>query len=140
MAQVTMTTELPVPADSVWQTIGSFGGLPDWHPAIESCEVKQEGGNTLRTLHLVGGGTIVEKLESSDDKERSYSYSIMSGPLPVADYTGTIRLREAGDGKGCTIEWSSDFKASGAPENEAVAAIRGIYEAGFENLKRMFGA
>ena len=34
---------------------------------------------------------------------------------------------------------SSEFVAKGAPENDAVAAISGIYEAGFENLKKMFG-
>ncbi|RMD62173.1 MAG: SRPBCC family protein [Alphaproteobacteria bacterium] len=63
---------------------------------------------------------------------------MVSGPLPVADYTATIRVREAPEG-GCTVEWSSTFTPAGAPENDAVAAIRGVYEAGFENLRKMFG-
>ena len=118
--------------------IGSFNGLPDWHPAVEKSETKSEGGMKIRTLHLAGGGEIVERLESADDKERTYSYSIMSSPLPVADYTATIKVREADIG--CTVEWSSEFTPSDAPESEAAAVVRGIYETGFENLKKMFGA
>ena len=137
MANVSMTQDLPVPAQMVWATIGNFNGVPDWHPAVEKSEQVKEGGNMIRRLHLVGGGQIVEKLEKVDEKERLYSYSILGGPLPVANYTATIRVRETG--AGCSVEWSSEFDASGATENDATAAIRGVYEAGFENLRRMFG-
>ncbi len=137
MAKVSSSTDLPVPAKTVWDVIGNFNALPDWHPAVEKSEIKKEDGSTLRKLSLVGGGSIEEKLEQIDDKERLYTYSILSGPLPVANYRATLRVRD-GD-KGCTVEWSSEFEAKGAPENAAVEAISGIYEAGFENLKRMFG-
>lgn len=139
MAKVNSTTELPVSAKTVWAVIGNFNALPDWHPAVAKSELKKQEGGTLRTLSLVGGGTIEEKLERIDDKERRYTYSIVSGPLPVNNYTSTLKVREAGDGTGCTVEWSSEFEPKGAPEGDAVAAISGIYEAGFENLKKMFG-
>ncbi len=132
-----MTTQLGVPAQAVWSVIGGFNALPDWHPAIEKSELDEEGDAKIRTLSLVGGGTIVERLEQVDDSERAYTYWILSGPIPVADYVATIRVREAG--QGCTIEWSSEFTPSGAPESDAVAAVRGVYEAGFENLRKMFG-
>ena len=138
MANVSVTQDLPVPAQMVWATIGNFNAMPDWHPAVEKSETKTEEGARIRTLSLAGGGQIVERLESADENERTYTYSILSGPLPVADYTATIKVRDSGSG--CSIEWSSEFTPSGAPEGEAVAAIRGVYEAGFENLKRMFGA
>ena len=137
MAKVSSTTELPVPAKTVWAVIGNFNALPDWHPAVEKSELKKEDGSTLRKLSLMGGGTIEEKLEQIDDKERRYTYTIISGPLPVSNYTATLKVRDSG--KGCAVEWSSEFEAKGAPEGDAVAAISGIYEAGFENLKKMFG-
>lgn len=137
MTKVNVTQELPVPAQAVWQVIGGFNALPDWHPAVEKSETKKEKGEMTRTLTLAGGGTIVERLETADDKERTYTYSILNGPLPVADYTATIRVRESG--LGCSVEWSSEFTPSGAPESDAAAAIRGVYEAGFENLRKMFG-
>ena len=138
MAKVSSTTHLPVPAQSVWTVIGGFNALPDWHPAVAKSEQEEKDGAKLRTLSLAGGGTIVERLEAKDDKERTYSYSILSGPLPVVNYQATICVREA-DGGGCTVEWASDFDASGAPENDATAVIRGIYETGFKNLQAMFG-
>ena len=137
MAKVSSSTELPVSAKTVWAVIGNFNALPDWHPAVEKSELKKEDGSTVRKLSLVGGGSIEEKLEQIDDKERLYTYSILSGPLPVSNYTATLRVRDSGSG--CTVEWGSEFDAQGAPENAAVEAISGIYEAGFENLKKMFG-
>lgn len=140
MTKVSVTTELAVPANTVWSTIGGFNALPDWHPAVAKSVVEKEGNNRVRRLSLVGGGTLIERLEHVDDRERVYSYSILDGPLPVANYVASIRVREGSGGRGCTVEWSSEFQPSGVPESEATKVIRGIYEAGFENLKRMFGA
>jgi carbon monoxide dehydrogenase subunit G len=135
MAKVSMSTDLKVAPDKVWDLIGGFNALPDWHPGVEKSEL-EEAGQTRR-LSLAGGGTIVEKLESSDDGSRTYSYSIVAGPLPVANYVATIRV--SGEGEDCTVEWSGQFEAAGAPENDAIEAISGVYQAGLDNLKKMFG-
>ena len=115
--------------------IGGFNALPDWHPAIEKSELTEEG--QTRTLSLAGGGKIVEKLEKVDDDARTYTYSIVDSPLPVANYTSTIKV--SGEGDSSTIEWSSDFDPAGASDLDAMKAIEGIYQAGFDNLKKMFG-
>lgn len=135
MAKVSMSTNLNVSADEVWKMIGGFNALPDWHPAIERSELTQEG--QTRTLSLAGGGTIVEKLEKVDDGARTYSYSIIDSPLPVANYTATITV--SGEGDNSTIEWSSEFNADGASEQDAMSVIQDIYQAGFDNLKKIYG-
>jgi hypothetical protein len=137
MAKVSMQTELNIPVQQVWDLIGGFNALPDWHPAVEKSEL--EKGGTVRKLSLAGGGTIVEKLEKIDDYEHLYTYSIIDSPLPVANYTATIRVRQSDDGKKTIVEWSSTFNPAGAPESEAVNIIQDIYRAGFENLKKIFG-
>jgi len=136
MAKVDMKTGLNVAPDEVWKLIGGFNALPDWHPAIEKSELEEEG--SMRRLSLAGGGTIVEKLVKLDDKERVYSYSIIDSPLPVTNYEATICVKDDGEGN-TTVEWSSEFEAEGAAENEAMDVIAGIYQAGFDNLKKMFG-
>jgi uncharacterized protein YndB with AHSA1/START domain len=136
MAKVDMKTGLNVAPEEVWKLIGGFNALPDWHPAIEKSELEEEG--SMRRLSLAGGGTIVEKLVKLDDKERVYSYSIIDSPLPVTNYEATIRVKDDGEGN-TTLEWSSEFEAEGAAENEAMDVIAGIYQAGFDNLKKMFG-
>jgi uncharacterized protein YndB with AHSA1/START domain len=139
MAKVSLSTTLPVPARTVWEAIGGFNSLATWHPAVAKSEETKEGAATVRRLTLHGGGSIVERLEGKDDKKRTYSYSVLHGPLPVAGYKATLHVEENRDGKSCTVEWSSAFEPAGASEPEAVKVIRGIYEAGFENLRKMFG-
>jgi hypothetical protein len=138
MAKVKMDTRLPLAADAVWSSIGGFNALPSWHPAVATSEASGEGKGSTRTLGLAGGGTLVERLEASDAARRSYRYSILSGPLPVADYVSELQVRDNGDGTS-TVEWSSDFQPKGANEDDAVAAIRGVYQAGLDNLRKMFG-
>ncbi len=138
MAKVSVSMPLPADPTKVWDMIGGFNSLADWHPAIETSEIEGEGKGSVRTLTLAGGGQIVERLEQLDDEGRLYRYSFVSGPLPVANYTGTIKITP-GDQGGCTVEWSGEFEAAGAPEADAVKVMRDIYDAGLENLKKMLG-
>ncbi len=138
MTKVTMTTQAPVSADKLWELIGQFNGLPNWHPAIEKSELEEDG--KVRRLTLVGGGSIVERLERVDDNEHLYRYSILESPLPVADYVAEIRVRQNEEGTGSTIEWSSEFKPKDASVQKATEVIQGIYQTGFDNLKKLFGA
>jgi hypothetical protein len=137
MAKVSMTTPIGVDAKSLWDFMGGFNALPNWHPAVEKSELEEEG--QVRRLSLAGGGTIVERLLTVDDNERVYSYSIESSPLPVANYTATIRVRDEGDGDRSVVEWSSEFNPAGASEADAVKAIEGVYRAGLESLKKLYG-
>ena len=117
-------------ADAVWTKIGDFCGISKWHPAIEKCEMSADG--KMRTLSLKGGGTIVEKLDKRDDAARSYSYSIVEGPLPVANYMSTISVAPAGAGS--TISWTGKYDAKGASDAEAKKTIDGVYQAGIDTL------
>jgi len=138
MAKVNLTSSYPVSPETIWKMIGGFNSMPEWHPLVAKCDIETEGNTTLRRLHLVGGGTVLEKLERSDEDGQSYSYTIVESPLPVKNYSATIKVSET-EGGGCSIEWSSEFEAQGAPENDAAKAIEGIYQAGFDNLRKMFG-
>jgi len=135
MPKVSMTTDLQASADDVWRLIGSFNALPDWHPAVETSELKEEGQE--RVLSLAGGGKIVERLEKKSEHEREYSYSIKDSPLPVKNYSATLKVRDDDSG-GCSVEWSSDFEAVGG-DNDAMKVIENIYQTGFDNLRKMFG-
>jgi len=135
MPKVSMSQNLAVSADNVWKLIGGFNALPDWHPAVEKSELTEEG--QTRKLSLAGGGVIVETLEKMDDGSRTYTYSIQESPFPIANYTATIKV--SGEGENSTVEWSSEFEAAGAPEGDAMELVQGIYQAGFDNLKKMFG-
>lgn len=135
MPKISMKQNLNVAADQVWNLIGHFNALPDWHPGVESSELKNAG--QMRKLSLAGGGTIIEKLERVDNNTRTYSYTIEDSPLPVKNYRAVLTVHDEDDG--CSVEWSSEFDAAGVPENDAMKAIQDVYQAGFDNLKKMFG-
>lgn len=136
MTKISMRTEIAMSADDLWAAIGQFSAIADWHPLIESVEI--EKGGRIRRLHIPGGGEIVERLEEIDADDRLYRYSIVSGPLPVANYTATLRIKDSPEGEGCIVEWSSEFDPLGATETDAKQTIQDIYLAGFDNLRKLF--
>jgi hypothetical protein len=130
-SKASKTTSQPV--DAVWQKIGDFCGIANWHPAIEKCELSAD--KKERTLTLKGGGgTIVEKLVKWNDANHSYTYKIVSGPLPVADYQSTLHVGAAKSGKGSVISWSGHYTAKGASDADAKTTIDGVYDAGLKGL------
>jgi hypothetical protein len=88
-------------------------------------------------VRLLGGGTIVEWLEHTSDAGRVYLRSVVESPLPVDQCVAEIRVKDGGDGTS-TVEWSSNFVLSGAPEREASRALREVYAARLQNVKRIY--
>jgi hypothetical protein len=127
-SSVTMPSSMS--PDALWKKVGDFCGISAWHPAIEKCVLSTDGKQ--RTLSLKGGGTIIEALENWDDANRSYKYTILSGPLPVANYHSTISV--TGDAKGSALKWMGTYDAKGAPDADAKKTIDGVYDAGAKAL------
>jgi hypothetical protein len=137
MSDVSLKTHLNASVDQVWKIVGQFNGLPQWHPMIVKSTL--DDGGKRRTLSLPDGSKIVEDLRAADDGSHTMTYAIVDSPLPVTDYVSTIRVFPAQDGVGCTVEWSSTFDPTG-DENAAVTAINQVFQAGLDNLTKMFGA
>jgi len=117
--------------------IGRFNAVGQWHPMVKRSETQGTGKGAIRRLRLLGGGTIVERLEHVSDAERVYLYTVVDSPLPVDHCVAEIRVKDCGDGTSI-VEWSSNFVPSGAPEREASRALRDVYAVGLQNLKRIY--
>ena len=143
--------EVVIKADpaKVWALVKDFGNMQKWHPAVASDKVevkKDDNGDqqTYRTLTLKGGGTILEKLRGADDKDMQLKYEIVSGVLPVADYTSKMTVK-AGPGAGeSTVVWMGRFYRvyklnppipAGQDDESAVKAVTDVYESGLAGLK-----
>ncbi|HEY0835368.1 MAG TPA: SRPBCC family protein [Azospirillum sp.] len=136
--EVRESVRLSVPVDQVWPSIGPFCALSDWHPAVEKCELRQDGKTQFRLITIKGGGTIEERLLSSSDTGHRIKYTILSSPLPVKDYVATLSATPSG--KGTKLVWKARFTPSGASEAEARKVISGIFTSGFDGLKQRLGA
>jgi Polyketide cyclase / dehydrase and lipid transport len=139
MSKVSMKTTVRAAADKVWKTISDFNGLPKFVAAITHSSIEGSGVGAVRTLTLAGGGPpVVEKLERWDAKTRTLTYSIVKSPLPLENYFSTMEVLDLGKDK-CELKWSSTFEPKGASEAEAKKIVEGVYSAGFEGLKKLYG-
>lgn len=139
MPEVTCNSEITASADTVWELLGDFNGLAQWMGAIATSTLEGSGLGALRTLTLADGGVIVEKLESHDDDARTFSYSIVSGPLPVADYLSSMTVTALDDGR-CTVKWTGSCTAAGASDEEVEGILDGIYSGGLQDLCDYLGS
>lgn len=130
--EVSKTLTVDASPAKVWQVVGDFCGIGQWHPAVEKCAPSMKDSKSLRTLSLKGGGTIVEEQLARDDKKMDYGYTILESPLPVSDYKSTLAVMP--NGSGSKLVWSGSFKAKGAPDAKAEEVIGGIYEAGLKGI------
>lgn len=126
--EATKTVDVAASPEKVWQTIGNFCGIGDWHPAVAKCVPGEKNGKPTRTLTLKGGGTILEEQTARSDSTMEYSYTILESPLPVKDYHSTISVAKKGSGS--VLTWRGTFQANGASDADATKAIQGIYDSG----------
>ena len=118
-------------ADALWAKIGDFCGIAKWHPAVDGCQLSADG--KTRTVGIKGApDTIVESLVKFDGAGRSYTYAIVSGPLPVTNYSSTITVSP--DGTGSVVNWSGKYDAKGATDADALRVIQDVYDSGLEGL------
>ena len=138
MATTTVSIEIPASVDQVWQLMGGFDSLPDWLPFIPKSMVSE--GGRVRTLTTSGGGTVIERLEAFDNRQRSYSYSIIQAPFPVVDYLSTIAVVATADNNITRVEWSGSSTPVNVRHADDEALFSGIYRDGLQALKNNFSA
>jgi hypothetical protein len=135
MAHVQVEGEIAATPDAVWALVGDFGGFVKALGA--PVDLEGDGIGTLRTIKF-GSKAVVERLDELDHEAKRISYSILeAGPLPVRGYQATMQLTPAGE-SACTLTWFSDFEPEGASEEDAMKAVRGVYDGGIAGLRRHF--
>lgn len=136
MIRIARTLEVAQSADTVWSTCGALDAIATWHPAIAKATALE--GNKGRVCVLADGPEIKETVESFDPANRTYTYLITEGPLPVKNYRATFSVTPNQNG-GTTISWNGEFEALGdAAEVEAMMA--GVYDAGMAGIEATLGA
>jgi uncharacterized protein YndB with AHSA1/START domain len=131
--EVNQSVEVAAPPEKVWDMIGEFCSIANWHPVVKQCAASEQDGAAMRKLTTVDGGVLIEKRVQYSDEGMSYTYIIVDSPLPVRDYTSTLAVM--GMGNGSMITWTGEFAAKGAPDAKAVEVITGIYQAGLKALQ-----
>lgn len=127
---------LPEAPETVWQKIGDFGAIGDWHPMLDTVESEGNQVGARRVATGEDGGQQVERLHSYENTDRphrriAYGYAMEETAMPVADYEATFIVEEDGDGS--RVTWTAEFEETGA-EGAAKDMVRGFVEAGLRAL------
>lgn len=144
MVQVYVSSVIDASADTVWSRIRDFNGMPQWHPSIVDSRIENgqpaDRVGCIRQFHTKDGGTIRERLLALSDYEYSFSYEILESPMGVANYVSTLKLTPVTDGARCFAEWSAEFECEEGRERELAESVgQGVFQGGFDALKRHFG-
>jgi carbon monoxide dehydrogenase subunit G len=123
MADGKVEVQIDRSADDVWALIGDFGGLGDWMPGIEACELDGD----VRKLQTMGM-EIHEQQMSRDDTTRTISYSIVQSPMPVEHHLATLSVTP--EGEGSVLTWAYEVRP-----DEMAAAFGPVYEGSAQAVK-----
>jgi Polyketide cyclase / dehydrase and lipid transport/Domain of unknown function (DUF4331) len=127
------SVDLAASPDQVWAVIGQFGGM--WNPLITSIKLTGEGVGQLRTIELIDGKQIIDRLEFMDNSQRLSRYTNLSG-IPAVDYTGTLDVKPKGSGS--SVEWRVHFLADNQPTIIVRTIAATLMKRGFEGLEKSF--
>jgi hypothetical protein len=121
-------------AESLWQRVGAFGALADWHPQLVRFESYGERPGAWRNLELRDGQRQFERLDEVDPVQHLYRYSTRCPFAPNARYTSEFRIHAASQGSS-VVSWSAHFEGSEADEAGEIRRLREFLRSGLENLR-----
>jgi Polyketide cyclase / dehydrase and lipid transport len=134
MLTVEATQDFALPLDDLWDIIGDFGDTGRWSGRPpEACVQEGEGIGALRTLYIQDGREIVDRLEAQTDY--SYSYSIVTSPLPYKSYRATMSVEPIDQGHS-RFRWTGEFEPDGLSDADAIAFTQNVYNMGIAMMRR----
>ena len=144
MVKIYTSSVINAPAVELWAVVRDFNGLPKWHPDIADSRIElgqpADKVGCIRNFTLQNGGRIRELLLALSDYDMSCTYSILESPMGVENYIATLKLTPVTDRNRCFAEWSAEFDCAPEQEAELVGNIGGgVFQGGFDALKRAFG-
>jgi len=135
-----LAAEYPVPPKVVWQKMGDFAALADWHPMVKVVSVDGSGEGAVRTVTWTNGATLVEKLTgidaitAVDDETGSMATVIVETSLSITNYASQLKVEKGPTPGTSVVTWSSTFEAKGIDDKDAVDLMTDYYEKGLEAL------
>lgn len=144
MARIFISSVIAAPAARVWARVRDFNGLPSWLPAVAESRIENgepsDKVGCVRDFRLRNGDRLREKLLGLSDFDMSCTYSILESPMGVENYVATLRLTPITDGDRTFAEWTAEFDCAPEKEADLVNGIgNGVFQSGFDSLKRHFG-
>ncbi|MGF1446356.1 MAG: SRPBCC family protein [Pikeienuella sp.] len=126
-ADVVVTATYDAPADAIWALVDFHAPSEAVMPPVASSERTGEGLGALKINRLKGGGEVLLQLVYYAPQDRAFNYVIRSGPLPVSQYVGAVRVADLGEGRSA-LTWQARYEPAGVSGAEADALLEGFLQ------------
>ncbi|MCE9657145.1 MAG: SRPBCC family protein [Burkholderiales bacterium] len=141
LQHVVRSTVIDAPIDRVWAVLRDFNSHDQWHDVVAESRIEgDERGDQVgcvRSFTLKDGNRIREQLLTLSDTDYKSTYCIVEATVPLQRYVATVTLKPVTDGDRTFWHWESTFATPPGQERELHDMVaEGVYEAGFENLRR----
>ncbi|WP_280151310.1 SRPBCC family protein [Piscinibacter sp. XHJ-5] len=141
LQRVTRSTVIDAPIERVWAVLRDFNSHDQWHEVVDHSRIEGGEGSDrvgcVRSFTLKDGNRIREQLLALSDTEHRSTYCIVEATVPLQRYVATVTLKPVTDGNRTFWHWESTFATPPGRERELREMVAsGVYEAGFENLRR----
>ena len=141
LQKVVRSTVIDAPIERVWAVLRDFNSHDQWHDVVDVSRIERdERGDQVgcvRNFKLKDGNHIREQLLTLDDRAYKSTYCIVEATVPLQRYVATVTLKPVTDGNRTFWHWESSFATPPGMEAELRQMVAtGVYEAGFENLRR----
>jgi NADPH:quinone reductase-like Zn-dependent oxidoreductase/uncharacterized protein YndB with AHSA1/START domain len=141
LQKVVRSTVIDAPIERVWVVIRDFNSHDRWHTAVDQSRIergeKSDQVGCVRSFTLKDGHHIREQLLTLDDRQFKSTYCIVEATVPLQRYVATVTLKPVTDGHRTFWHWESTFATPPGMERELRDLVAtGVYEAGFENLRK----
>jgi NADPH:quinone reductase-like Zn-dependent oxidoreductase/uncharacterized protein YndB with AHSA1/START domain len=145
LQRVVRSTIIDAPIERVWAVLRDFNSHDQWHTVVDASRIEGEERSDqvgcIRSFSLKDGNRIREQLLTLDDREHKSTYCIVEATVPLIRYVATVTLKPVTDGNRTFWHWESTFGTPPGRERELRDMVsQGVYEAGFENLRRHLAA
>ena len=141
LQKVVRSTVIDAPIERVWAVLRDFNSHDQWHGVVEASRIEGSDASDqigcIRSFTLRDGNRIREQLLTLDEREHKSTYCIVEATVPLQRYVATVTLKPVTDGARTYWHWESTFATPPGQERELREMVAsGVYEAGFENLRR----
>lgn len=123
-------------SSQVWQKLIDFGGTEKFVPELIEKVIKEGNGvGAKRTIHLKGGGEILEELIFADEESMTIKFIILSTPMPLQNYEGLHTVIHLNDNQ-CKVTFESSYEVADNLKVEIESIIKGFQETFLSNLDK----
>ncbi len=129
LADAGITAVYDTTPDKLWALVDFHQPSEAIMPPIAASRRDGDGIGAIKVNTLAGdGGEIELQLVYFDPQAKAFNYVIRSGPLPVKNYVGEVKVSDDGSGK-AQLSWQGHYTANGVPQEKADEIVGGFYEA-----------